>query len=207
MRKIRKFKVAIHLKEILRRVKLSGIDSAAAGFALESDLAVFICALHKAVEPGAVYEFIQGNCMELSGAGIAHGDMFSVCAVTLGDKLASEVAANTNPQALAIANIVMYEFLRTAVTFVADLVKDDAKKEDFTAEGYEILYSPVFGYGPEPKFLREAPRVEPQTARKALPVIFERLNAAKINVKFEDDIVMPKPTIVFMIPWQKKRKK
>jgi len=205
MRKIRKFKVAMHLKEILRRVKLSNIDIAAAGFAHESDLVVFIAALHKAVEPGVVYEFVQGNCMELSSAGVAHGDMFSICAVTLGDKLEAEVIANDNPQALAIANIVMYEFLRTAVTFVADLVKQDAQKEDFTAEGYEILYSPVFGYGPEPKFLREAPRVDAQTARKALPVIFERLNAAKINVKFDGDAVTPKPTIAFMIPWQKKR--
>lgn len=207
MRKIRKFKVAIHLKEILRRIKLSGIDSHAAGFALDSDIAVFISALHRAVEPGVVYELIQGQCMELTAAGVPHGDMSTICAITLGDKIEKEILLNNNPQTLAIANIIMYEFLRTAVIFVADLVKEDAKKEDFIAEGYQILYSPVFGYGPEPKFLREAARIDAEAARKALPALFERLNAAKINVIFQEDTVIPKATIVFILPWQKKKGK
>jgi hypothetical protein len=205
MRKIRKFRVAMHLREILRRVKLSGIDSAAAGFAHENDLVVFIAALHKIVEPGIVYEFVKGRCMELACAGLERGDMFSVCVVTLGDKLEKEIASVCDPRALAVANIVLYEFLRTAVIFSADIIKDEAREEDFTAESYEILYSPVFGYGLEPKFLREVPRAEPHTARKALGPLFERLNAQKINVKFENDAVSPKATVVFMMPWQRKK--
>ncbi|MDR0953284.1 MAG: hypothetical protein LBM71_03740 [Elusimicrobiota bacterium] len=207
MRKIRKFKVAIHLKEILRRIRLANIDTAAAGFSLESDLAVFISALHSALAPGVVYEFIEGQCLELSTAGIKHNDMFSICVITLGQKIELEAAKSANMQAMAIANIVLYEFLRTATTFVSDLIKEDAQKEDFTVDGYEILSSPVFGYIPEPKFLREAARVEPETARKVLPVLFDRLNAEKINVKFEDGKVEPKATIAFMMPWHKKKGK
>ena len=207
MRKIRKFKVAIHLKEILRRIKHANIDTVAAGFPVESELAVFISSLHGDVEPGVVYEFIEGRCLELASAGIKHEDMFSVCVITLGPKLEERLAEIKNTQALAIANIVMYEFLRTAVTFVSDLIKEDAQKEDFTVNGYEILSSPVFGYVPEPKFLREAPRIEQQTARKVLPLVFERLNAQKINVSFTENAVLPKPTIAFIMPWQKKKGK
>lgn len=207
MRKIKKFKVAIHLKEILRRIRTSNIDTAAAGFPLESDLAVFVSSLHSSIEPGVVYEFIEGQCLELSTAGIKHNDMFSVCVLTLGSKIEKIVAQAQGVEAMTIANIVMYEFLRTAVTFVSDLIKDDAKKEDFVVEGHEILYSPVFSYAPEPKFLREAARIEPQTVRSVLPVLFDRLNAQKINVRFEENIVNPKATIAFIMPWQKKKGK
>lgn len=207
MRKIRKFKVAIHLKEILRRIKFANIDTVAAGFPVESEIAVFISSLHGDVEPGVVYEFIEGRCMELSSAGIEHGDMSSICVITLGPGLEKRLSEIKNTGALAIANIVMYEFLRTAVTFVSDLIKEDAQKEDYTVDGYKILSSPVFGYVPEPKFLRQAPRIDPQIAKKALPLIFERLNAQKINVSLQDNAVLPKPTIAFMVPWQKKKGK
>ena len=196
MRKIKKFKVAVHLKEILRRIRLANIDSSAAGFPLESDLAVFIASLHQALRPGVVYEFIEGQCLELSSAGIKHEDRFSVCAVTLGREIEEAAAVLTNMHAAAIANIVIYDFLRTAITFIADLIKEDAAKEDFEVEGYELLSSPVFAYGPLPKI-----------AKAALPALFERLNAAKINVKFENGQVWPKATVVFIMPWRKKKGK
>jgi hypothetical protein len=207
MRKIRKFKVPIHLKEILRRIKLSETDTKAAGFSDEKDLTVFIASLHRAVEPGVVYEFIEGRCMELAAAGIENNGVLGVCALTLGSKIEEEINQIKNHQALAIANIILYEFLRTAVTFVGGLIKDDAEKEDFTVGGYEVLYSPSFSYGPEPKFLREAVRVDAQIAQKALPALFDRLNAQKINLKFIDGQIAPKATIVFMTPWQKKKGK
>ncbi len=207
MRKIRKFKVAIHLKEILRRVRLSGIDTVAAGYASDNDIAVLIAELHKEIQPGVVYEFIEGPCLELSTAGIKHGEQFSVCIITLGADVQQKMAQFTEGNTLAIANIIVYEFLRTALSFTADLIKEDAQKEDFITEGYEVLSAPSFGYGPEPKFLREARRLEPALAQKALPILFERLNAQKIGVSFEDGQVSPKTTIAFIMPWYKKKKK
>lgn len=207
MRKIKQFKVAIHLKEILRRIKLADIDYAAAGFPLESDLAVFIASLHKTLRPGVVYEFIEGQCLELTGAGIKQQDRFSVCVITLGREIEEAAAKAENMQAAAIANIIVYDFLKTAVFFIADLIKEDAQKEDYITEGYELLYSPAFSYGPLPRFLREAVKIEPQAAKAALPLLFERLEASKINVKFENGEVSPKATIVFMMPWYKKKGK
>jgi len=205
MRKIRKFKVAIHLKEILRRIKLANIDTAAAGFPVESELAVFISSLHSDIEPGVVYEFIEGECMEFAAAGLKQPKMFSVCVITLGSKFEARLAEIKNTASLAVANIIMYEFMRTAVTFVSDLIKEDAQKDDFTVGNYEILSSPVFAYVPEPKFLREAPRAEPEAAKKVLPLVFERLQAQKINVSFKDNAVLPKATVAFVMPWQKKK--
>jgi hypothetical protein len=207
VRKIRKFKVAIHLKEILRRVKLANIDRNAAGFALDSDIAVFISQLHGAVEPGVVYELIEGRCLELSAAGIERGDMFSVCVLTLGPGIEEEIARLTEVNAAATANIILYDFLRTAATFVSDLIKEEAKKEDYIAEKQEILYAPLFSYIPEPKFLREAPRIEAEAANKVLPALLTRLNAEKINVRFEDGKILPKATIAFIMPWQRKKGK
>jgi hypothetical protein len=207
MRKIRKFRVAIHLKEILRRVKLSQADIKVAGFSDDKDLAVFIASLHRSVEPGVVYEFMEGRCIELASAGIKNNGVLGVCALTLGSKIEEEINQIQNPQALAIANIILYEFLRTAVIFAAGLIKDDAEKEDFTAGGYEVLYSPSFSYGPEPKFLKEAVRVDAQIAQKVLPALFGRLNAQKINLTFSEGQVAPKAAIVFMMPWHKKKGK
>ena len=206
MRKIKKFKVAIHLKEILRRVKLANIDMAAAGFPLESDLAVFIASLHEALRPGVVYEFVEGQCLELSSAGIKQEERFSLCVITLGGEI-EKAAAIDNMQAAAAANIVIYDFLRTAVGFIADLIKEDAEKEECVTQGYELLYAPAFSYGPLPKFLREASKVEPEKAKAVLPAVFERLNASKINVTIEDGQVKPKATIVFIMPWYKKKGK
>lgn len=206
MRKIKKFKVAIHLKEILRRVKSANIDMAAAGFPNESDLAVFIASLHEALRPGVVYEFVEGQCLELSSAGLAMEGQFSICAVTLGEEIEKAVPVD-NMQAAAAANIVIYDFLRTAVNFIADLIKEDAAKEECLTQGYELLYAPAFSYGPLPKFLREAPKAEAEKAKAALPAVFERLNASKINVTMEDGQVKPKATIVFIMPWYKKKGK
>ena len=205
MRKIRKFKVPVHLKEILRRIKLSGADAGAAGFCDDKDLVVFISSLHRALEPGVVYEFVEGSCMEIAGAGIENNGVLCVCALTLGAKIEEEISKIQNPHALAAANIILYEFLRTAVIFTAGLVKDAAEKEDFTAGGYEVLYAPSFGYGPEPKFLREAARADAPIAQKALPALFDRLHAQKIGLKFESGSVAPKASIVFIMPWQKKK--
>lgn len=207
MRKIKKFKIAIHLKEILRRIRLANIDASAAGFPLESDLAVFIASLHKALHPGVVYEFVEGQCLELSTAGIKQEDRFSACIITLGKEIEDAVAQITNMQAAAIANIVIYDFLKTAVNFTVDLIKEDASKEDYIVDGYEVVSAPVFSYGPAPRFLREAKKVDPEAAKTAIPALFERLNAVKINVKFEEGRISPKATIVFIMPWYKKKGK
>lgn len=206
MRKIRKFKVAVHLKEIYRRIKSARADFAA-GFAPEGDLAVFITSLHGDIEPGLVYELIDGNALELSGAGIDCREQYVLCALTLGAKLEERLKTIADIQTLTVANIIVSEFLRTAVTFTSDLIKEEAKKEDLYPLDYEILYSPLFSYGGEPKFLREAKHIEPDRAVRALKAVLERLEAQKISVSYEDKIMQPAATIVFILPFERKKGK
>jgi len=206
MRKIRKFKITLHYKEILRRLRGAGIDLRAAGFNDESELAVFLTSLHAALEPGVVYEFLEGQNMELNGLGLDY-KMSSLCALTLGGKIDEEIAKIINPQALVIANIALMEFLRTAIMFMADVVNDDAKKEEFETENYTIIAVPQFNYSNQPKFIREAKQIEVALAKELLPVLLDRLNGAKVGIKYQEGQLVPKNTIVFVIPWKKKKGK
>ena len=206
MRKIRKFKITLHYKEILRRLRGAGIDLRAAGFNDESELAVFLTSLHAALEPGVVYEFLEGQNMELNGLGLDY-KMSSLCALTLGGKIDDEIAKIINPQALVIANIALMEFLRTAIMFMADVVNDDAKKEEFETENYTIIAVPQFNYSNQPKFIREAKQIEVALAKELLPVLLDRLNGAKVGIKYQEGQLVPKNTIVFVIPWKKKKGK
>jgi len=206
MRKIRKFKITLHYKEILRRLRGAGIDLRAAGFNDESELAVFLTSLHSALEPGVVYEFLEGQNMETNPLGIDY-QMASLCALTLGEKIDSEVAQIVNPQALVIANVALMEFLRTAIMFMADVVRDDAKKEEYETENYTIVAVPQFNYSNQPKFIREAKQIEVSKAREILPALLDRLNAAKVGIKYQEGQLLPKNTIVFIIPWKKKKGK
>ena len=206
MRKIRKFKITLHYKEILRRLRGAGIDLRAAGFNDESELAVFLTSLHAALEPGVVYEFLEGQNMELNGLGLDY-KMSSLCALTLGGQIDDEIAKIINPQALVIANIALMEFLRTAIMFMADVVSDDAKKEEFETENYTIIAVPQFNYSNQPKFIREAKQIEVALAKELLPVLLDRLNGAKVGIKYQEGQLVPKNTIVFVIPWKKKKGK
>jgi hypothetical protein len=206
MRKIRKFKITLHYKEILRRLRGAGIDLRAAGFQDESELAVFLTSLHAALEPGVVYEFLEGQNLELTGIGLDY-KMSSLCALTLGEKIDQEIAKIINPQALAIASIALMEFLRTAVMFMADVVSDDAKKEEFETENYTIIAVPQFNYSNQPKFIREAKQIEVFKAKELLPVLLDRLNSTKVGITYQEGQLLPKNTIVFVIPWKKKKGK
>lgn len=206
MRKIRKFKIILHYKEILRRLRGAGIDLRTAGFQDESELAVFLTSLHAALEPGVVYEFLEGQNLELEGLGLDY-KMSSLCALTLGEKIDQEISKIINPQALVIANIALMEFLRTAIMFMADVVSDDAKKEEFETESYTIIAVPQFNYSNQPKFIRESKQIEVFKAKELLPVLLGRLNGAKVGITYQEGQLLPKNTIVFVIPWKKKKGK
>ncbi len=206
MRKIRKFKITLHYKEILRRLRGAGLDLRAAGFQDESELAVFLTSLHAALEPGVVYEFLEGQNLELESLGLDY-KMSSLCALTLGEKIDQEISKIINPQALVIANIALMEFLRTAIMFMADVVSDDAKKEEFETENYTIIAVPQFNYSNQPKFIREAKQIEVFKAKELLPVLLGRLNGAKVGITYQEGQLLPKNTIVFVIPWKKKKGK
>ena len=139
---------------------------------------------------------------------ILHKEMFSACAVTLGDKLTPFLESLSNEDKRTVALTVILEFLKTAVLFVLDLVKEQAQKEECETLDLQFVYLPPFGTAGAPKMLREAVRVEKSMADKALPLILKHLNAEKIELSVQENgSLLPPYTAVFFVPWQKAKKK
>ncbi|MGB2579026.1 hypothetical protein AAIR98_000945 [Elusimicrobium simillimum] len=208
MNKIKKFKISLRRKSIAGRILRSKLDLKAAGIADEFELDKFIVSLYATLNPGVVYKLFEERSLELENIGIKHDEMFSACVVTLGREIEDKVKEfDGNADLQTAANIILFEFLKGAVQFTADLIKEQAEKEEFETTGIEVLYSPVFSYTTEPKFLQEAYRIEREMADKATPVIFEALNTAKINVSCDNGQIEPKATLAFLVPWQKRKRK
>ena len=208
MNKIKKFKISLRRKSIAQKILRANLDLRSAGIGGEVELDKFIVGLYAALNPGVVYKLFDGPSPELEALGISCKEIFSVCALTLGPETENRAAQMPNAQLQTAANIILFEFLRTAVQFTENLIKEQADKEDFETELIEILYAPPFAWAHEPKFLADAQRSVPDAAGKAIPVIFEAVNAAKINVFRVNSAVTPKATVAFLVPWKKlKRKK
>ncbi|OUO56960.1 hypothetical protein [Candidatus Avelusimicrobium gallicola] len=208
MRKIKRFKIASRQREILRKLLRELPLLRRAGFTSEAEVTAFILAIFKLLDPGVVYEFNQDAHWELDDQNVLYKEMFSACAVTLGGQLEPFLNNITNEDRKTAAMIVILEFLRSAVTFVAELVKEQAQKEECETLDLQFVYLPPFGAAAAPKLLREAVRLEPVLAQKALPVILQNLNAEKIDLSVTaDGELTPRISTVFLVPWQKSRKK
>ena len=208
MRKIKRFKITSRQREILNRLLRELPLLRRAGFQSQPEVSAFILDIFKQIDPGVVYEFNQDAHWELDDQSIVHKEMFSACAVTLGDQLTPYLAALPNDDKRTAAITVILEFLKTAINFVADLVKEQAQKEECETLDLQFVYLPPFGAAGAPKMLREAVRVEKTVADKALPVILPNLNADKIEVSLAaDGTLLPPYTAVFFVPWQKAKKK
>lgn len=207
MRKIKRFKIAPRQREILRRLLRELPLLRRAGFTSEAEVSAFILSIFKLLDPGVVYEFNQDAHWELDEESTIHKEMFSACAVTLGAKAEPFLAALTNEDRKTAAMIVLLEFLKSAVSFVSDLVKEQAEKEECETQEVQFVYLPPFGLAIAPKLLREAALLEAPLAQKALPVILEKLNSEKIDLSAQEGSLSPFMSAVFLVPWQKSRKK
>ena len=207
MRKIKRFKIPSRQREILRRLLRELPLLRRAGFTSEAEVTAFILSIFKLLDPGVVYEFNQDAHWELDDTSAIHKEMFSACAVTLGDKIEPFLAQIQNEDRKAAAIIVLLEFLKSAVSFVTELVKEQAQKEECEILDLQFVYLPPFGAAAAPKLLREAVRLENTLAQKALPVILEKLSAEKIDLSLSEGLLSPHMSTVFLVPWQKNRKK
>ncbi len=113
--------------------------------------------------------------------------------VTLGTKIDPWLQqANTVNQARAIvAGTIVLEFLKNAIGFVTDLVREQAEKEEYETLDPQFIALPPFGVAAPPKLLREAIRLDNTLAIKILPVILEKLNASKIEVTAQEQGITP----------------
>ena len=208
MRKIKRFKITLREREILNRLMRELPLLRRAGFQSQPEVSAFISEIFKQIDPGVVYEFNQDAHWELDDQSILHKEMFSACAVTLGDKLAPFLQALPNDDKRTAAITVILEFLKTAILFVVDLIKEQAQKEECETLDLQFVYIPPFGAAGAPKMLREAVRLEKTVADKALPTILPHLHTEKIEVSLAPDgQLLPTYTSVFFVPWQKAKKK
>lgn len=209
MRKIKRFKIAPRQKEILRKLLRGGGLLRQAGFTSELEVTQYILSAFALLEPGVVYEFNQDAHWELDADSEVHKEMFTACAVTLGGKIEPFLHAakeHGEPKNIVAGSIAL-EFLKNAVTFVADLIKEQAEKEEYETLAPQFVYLPPFGLAAPPKLLREAVRLDKTLADKTLPLILEKLNAGKIDLVLADGFLTPALSAVFLVPWQKTRKK
>lgn len=208
MRKIKRFKITSREREILNRLMRELPLLRRAGFQSQTEVTAFIASIFKLIDPGVVYEFNQDAHWELDETSIIHKEMFSACAVTLGSQLTPFLESLPNDDKRTAAVTVILEFLKTAVNFVTDLIKEQAQKEECETLDLQFVYLPPFGTAGAPKMLREAVRVEKAMADKALPLILKHLNAEKIDLSVQaDGTLLPPYTAVFFVPWQKAKKK
>ncbi len=208
MRKIKRFKITSREREILNRLMRELPLLRRAGFQSQPEVTAFISSIFKLIDPGVVYEFNQDAHWELDETSLIHKEMFSACAVTLGNQLTPFLEGLPNEDKRTAAITVMLEFLKTAINFVTDLIKEQAQKEECETLDLQFVYLPPFGSAGAPKMLREAVRVEKSMADKALPLILKHLNAEKIDLSVQEDgSLIPSYTAVFFVPWQKAKKK
>lgn len=206
MRKIKRFKISTRQKEITRKIMRMGLDLPAAGLNGEIELTRFVLDLAKQLDPGTVYEFTEDALWDFDEQIVSAEGMFSVCAVTLGQK-ATDYISSFEPAKLLAAQTVLFEFLRTAVLFVAELVKEQAEKEECETQEPQFVYVPKLGLAPEPKLFKDAPRLNVQTAEKILPQMLASIQSEKIDLSVQEGVLCPLASAVFIIPWQKKKRK
>ena len=206
MRKIKRFKISTRQKEITRKVLRMGLDLSADGLTDEIALTRFVVDLSKQLDPGTVYELNENVLWDLPEHTIAAQGMFSACAVTLG-AAATDYIKEWQGNKLVAAQTVLFEFLRTAVLFVLDLVKEQAEKEEYEALDPQFIYIPKLGLAPEPKLFKDSARVSEDTAQKILPELLKQVHSEKIDVTFINNTLAPVTTVIFIVPWQKKKRK
>ena len=209
MRKIKRFKITPRQKEILRRLVRGGGLLRQAGFTTELEVTQYILEGFSTLNPGVVYEFNQDAHWELDDNNTVYKEMFSACAVTLGSKLEEwvEKAHQISPARYIVAGTIAFEFLKSATSFVTDLIADQAEKEECETLPIQFVYLPPFGVTAPPKLFREAVRLEKTLTDKILPVLLQKLNAEKVDITSTQDLLSPFYTTVFLVPWQKARKK
>lgn len=208
MRKIKRFKIAPRQKEILRKLLRGGGLLRQAGFTSELEVTQYILTAFSLLDPGVVYEFNQDAHWELDADSAVHKEMFTACAVTLGNKIEPFLQAaqeHGEPKNIVAGSIIL-EFLKNAITFVNDLVREQAQKEEYDTLEPQFVYLPPFGLAAPPKLLREAVRLDKTLAAKTLPLILEKINAQKIDVTLAEGILYPAYSTVFLVPWQKRKK-
>jgi len=213
MRKIRKFKLPVHHREIYRRAARQQSDLAAAGLSGEKEFFDFIAMLASELDPGAVFDSFGKTSELFFGLDIPQNRTFSAAIVTLGPRLEAKIASLDTQPARKLAAIAAFEFMECAVDLLDELISEEASKENFVSEGREMLIEPSFPSSVptdgafRPRFLKNAAILKGDTRNRALAAVLETLQAPKINVFIVDGQPSPMLTAAMVVPWTTKKKR
>lgn len=206
MLKIKKFKIATHTKEILRKVIHGKIDIKAAEFSSNSDVEDFVQELATKMDNGVVYQTFEKEDINFEGINLEENKSFSASIISLGKDIEDELNKLKNEQQIVIANIAIMEFLKTSFNFVFELIKSQAKKDNFEIEQNVMLYYPQFNYIREPKFFQVALKPDKEISKNTILKLSDILKPEKISAKYINTTFIPKYCTAFISPWIKKRK-
>ncbi len=207
MLKIKKFKIATHTKEILRKVVHAKVDINSAEFSSNSDVKDFVQELATKLDSGVIYQTFEKENTAFDGINLEENKSFSASIISLGKDIEDELNKLKNEQQIVIANIAVMEFLKTSFNFVFELIKSQAKKDNFEIEQNIMLYYPQFNYIREPKFFQIALKPDKEISKNTILKLSKILKPEKISAKYIDTTFTPKYCTAFISPWVKKQKK
>jgi len=209
VRKIKRFKITLHHREIARRIARTGVELSSSGITGEREMIEFISGLAGEIEPGVLYETFDRSFTPLELHGIEPGNVFSAEAITLGARISEKIAALPEENLRLAAQTVAGEFLESAADFARTLIKDEADRENFELGGPVAISQPVFEKGLKiipVKFSSDCINVPPATAEKVLPVLFASLSPDKIGISSDSGALTPFFSAVLILPWLNKKK-
>jgi len=212
VRKIKRFKVPVYYKDLLRRLSRAPLNRESAGLSDDAAAREYISCLAGKMDSGVVFDTFEDNFPEAAQAALRSGKVFSVCFVTLGKEIGNAVAAIANPDEKHAAALIACGFFDNAVSFVLELMQEEAARDTFELADMEVIASPLLEDGSPvapllPRFLRDGARLSRENSQSLLPLAFEKLNAAKIGVELiPDGALYPPLSAAFLVPWITKKR-
>lgn len=212
MRKIKRFKITIHQKEIARRIARAKIDAALAGISDSVSQREFIFSLASEIEPSVVFETFEKGYEKLAFTPLVNRNIFSAAVITLGDNILNKIRSFEEPGLRKAGAVAVYEFMETAYKFVQDILEKEAGSENF------ILLSPEFLWLPKMPGIEEAAQMAasfegkgtampPEDVKEISAPLLTELEADKINVLLNSDSeITPSFTVFYLASWQEKTK-
>lgn len=200
MKKIRKFKISAHYRELHRRLKKSAIDLNLPASKDKNHFTEFVSSLMCSIEPSVLYKTLGDK------------DISTIAALTLGSNLEDKINSFLSDEEKKAACICAIEFLDTAFDFALNLVKEEAKKENSDTMPAKIFLFPLeadLGASSTltARFIRKNEIANEREKTEILPKIIEKLDTSKISMSFIQGKILPHYSVVFSVDWVHKKRK
>lgn len=208
MKKIRKFKLPVHDRELLRRIGKSGLNLKELAIEDENQVKEFAYSLVCETEPSVIYETFDND---FAGLGSLF-DIFTAGVLTLGSGLDKKIDSLSYEEHKKAAQICALEFLDSGFDFVINLITEEAKKENFETAPVRLLFFPKNAILDKnstlsPRFIRKTEILPDEDKKKVIPLLTEKLKVGKISVSLNENRIIPDYTIIFLVQWMRKKRR